>query len=220
MFGSPEGLDDATALGDDGADVRRQGERPVVGGAPERELSLAHVAFDMLYPLIRLFHERVRGNAWFEPITPAPGIDETLWLGGAPTYGRDYEFLLDNGIDAVLNIRAEREDDTAFFDGHGIAHARFVTPDVAVPDGDVITEAVDWVSRQVADGRNVLVHCAKGRGRSATVLAAYLMREHGLTFDEAHRLLKSRRRLTKLEDRHRAVLERWIAGQATPGEGP
>ena len=66
---------------------------------------------------------------------------------------------------------------------------------------------------EIADGRVVLVHCAKGRGRSVAVLAAYLMREEGKTIDEANTLMKSKRSLTKMEDRHRRVLEPWIAGQ-------
>jgi protein-tyrosine phosphatase len=80
-----------------------------------------------------------------------------------------------------------------------------------VPDEEAITEGVDWMKQQAAAGRSVLVHCAKGRGRSATILAAYLMREAGYTYDEARDLLKSRRKLSKLEDRHQMVLEDWIA---------
>ena len=57
----------------------------------------------------------------------------------------------------------------------------------------------------------MLIHCAKGRGRSATVLAAYLMKTEGMSFDAVRDLLHSRRELVKLEDRHRRVLESWVA---------
>lgn len=172
------------------------------------DISFFHRAFDKLYPLIRFTYERIMSQSWFSQITPQ------LWLGGAPTYRRDYDFILNHGITAVLNIRAERQDDTALYDRHGITHVQYRVPDVMVPDGVTITDAVAWIKQQVDDGRMVLVHCAKGRGRSATLLAAYLMRQEGMTFGQADTLLSSKRPLTKLESRHQRVLEAWLAEQA------
>jgi len=131
--------------------------------SPDRppRLGLFHRAFDRLYPAIRFTYERVMGHAWFSQITPV------LWLGGAPTYGRDFEEIEHLGI-------------------------------------------TTWV----AEGRTVLIHCAKGRGRSATVLAAYLMKTEGMTFEQVSDFLTAKRALVKLQDRHRAVLESWIAREA------
>lgn len=181
-------------------------------GSTDYRLGLFHWLFDKLYPVIRFVYERLMGQVWFSEITPQ------LWLGGAPTYRRDYARLLAIGVGAVVNIRAERADDTAFYDRHGIRHVRYAVPDVLVPDAVTIAHAVEWIKRQVDDQRVVLIHCAKGRGRSATLLAAYLMRERGLTFSEANDLLKSKRPLTKLEERHRVGLEAWLAGRRTTND--
>ena len=82
-----------------------------------------------------------------------------------------------------------------------------------MPDESIITEAIDWIKAQVDDDRIVLIHCAKGRGRSAALMAAYLMREEGLTFDEANALLESKCPLSKLESKHRRVQETWLTRQ-------
>jgi atypical dual specificity phosphatase len=173
----------------------------------EHKLSVFHQIFDKFYPAIRFTYERIMGHVWFSEITPK------LWLGGAPTYRRDYEAIVQLGITAVINVRAERADETTFFDAHGITHVQYKVPDITVPDENTITAAVNWTKTQVDEGRVVLMHCAKGRGRSATLLVAYLMREEGMSFDQANALLKSKRKLTKLEGRHRRTLEEWLVTQ-------
>ena len=174
-------------------------------------LDTFHWAFDKLYPAIRFARERLLGHEWFSLVEPR------LWLGGAPTEARDLDWLLTAGVTAILDVRAERDEPIPFYAAHGIEHRRYRVPDIGVPAPDVLTGSADWIAAQLAGGRTVLVHCAKGRGRSAAVLAGYLMRERGMSFDEARDLLHGRRSLVKLEDRHRRVLEAWVADRAASG---
>jgi protein-tyrosine phosphatase len=171
------------------------------------ELSLGHRIFDKMYPAIRFTYERVMGNEWFTE------IEQGLWLGGAPSHKRDYQFIRDHGISAIINIRAERADDEAFYAQHDIHHVRYEVPDIGVPDCAIIDDAVKWMKAEAAAGRTILVHCAKGRGRSATLLAAYLMDKNGIGYEDARDLMKAKRKLVKLELRHQVMLDQWRSGK-------
>ncbi len=128
------------------------------------------------------------GHAWFSQVSPQ------LWLGGAPTYGRDFDEILAMGITGVVDMRAEREAEAAFFAEHDIALRQYFVPDVTVPDEEILTDAVEAITAWVGEGRTVLIHCAKGRGRSATVLAAYLMKTEGMSFEQVSEFLTAEAR--------------------------
>jgi atypical dual specificity phosphatase len=163
-----------------------------------------HWLFDKLYPLIRFNYEKIQRHRWFDEITPQ------LWLGGAPTYHRDYQFLLKAGINAVVNIRAERHDDYELYQQHGIDYLQLKALDITVPPVEMINEGVAFIHKHVKAGDVVLVHCAKGRGRSATLLAAYLMRYKGMNFAEVNQFMKEKRPLVKLQSHHQTRLLEWL----------
>ena len=166
-----------------------------------------HFVFDKMYPLLRWRHETLGDNVWFTEIIP------NLWLGGAPTYERDHQFLLDHGINAVVNIRAEREDPLDFYAKNGIDSIQIKVFDMMVPDNGHFDVGVKYTKDQIDAGNTVLIHCAKGRGRSAVLMAAYLMQEKGIDFDAAVKMMKDKRSLVKQEPRHRKAANAWIATQ-------
>lgn len=167
-----------------------------------------HYLFDKAFPLIRFVYEKIQRHRWFDRIT------DGLWLGGAPHYPRDYDFLADAGIDAVVNIRAEREDDVDFYRSHGIDYLQLKVLDILVPPPEILEEGVAYIHRQIEAGKTVLIHCAKGRGRSNTLLAAYLMRHRDMSFEEAAALIKEARPLSNLQARHKWALESWLQRSA------
>ena len=60
-----------------------------------------------------------------------------------------------------------------------------------------LDDLVDFVSRAVASGGRVLVHCSAGVSRSSSVMIAYLMRERGMSLTQAHDHVKARREVIK-----------------------
>ena len=118
-----------------------------------------HWAFDKIYPAIRFYHEKVSDNLWYTQITPE-GACHTLSLGGAPTYRRDYQFLVDHGIDAIVDIRDDARAIWRFtHTRHRADQAQ--SPDMTVPQPDILDQGVRWMEGRRRRPR-VLVHCAKG----------------------------------------------------------
>ncbi|CDW77446.1 dual specificity protein phosphatase 1 [Stylonychia lemnae] len=54
-------------------------------------------------------------------------------------------------------------------------------------------ECIDFIDTRIAEGKNVLVHCAVGVSRSASVVIAYVMKKKGLTRDEAMAFVRKSR---------------------------
>ena len=68
------------------------------------------------------------------------------------------------------------------------------TPDYKGVNLMLVDEGADWVAKQIKAGKNVYVHCKSGKGRSATVVAAYLMKYHGYTFKEVQAYIRGKRK--------------------------
>ena len=51
-------------------------------------------------------------------------------------------------------------------------------------------ECLEYIEQSIQEGGTVLVHCMAGISRSATIVIAYMMKEHNLSFGAAIRFVK------------------------------
>ena len=61
-----------------------------------------------------------------------------------------------------------------------------------IPVSDV-SDAIGWVSAQLAAGNSVVINCAQGRSRSGAMAGAFLMNRHGIDSVAALRQVQQRR---------------------------
>ncbi|MCL5067251.1 MAG: dual specificity protein phosphatase family protein [Thaumarchaeota archaeon] len=65
--------------------------------------------------------------------------------------------------------------------------------DHSIPTLDQLSQAVSFLLKQTREEKKVLVHCLAGKGRTGTVLAAYLCQKYGLTPSDAIASLRLKR---------------------------
>lgn len=84
-----------------------------------------------------------------------------------------------------------------------IKYLQYNIPDVpSFPLGAMLDEFCDFIEQGRENQSSVLVHCAQGKSRSATVVIAYLMWKQNVSFREAMHLVRSKRPMisSKFED--------------------
>ena len=67
------------------------------------------------------------------------------------------------------------------------------TDDYNAPPINDLYDVVDYIDNQINNDKPVVVHCAAGKGRTGTVLAAYLMKKDKLNVEDAVNKIRSLR---------------------------
>jgi len=77
-----------------------------------------------------------------------------------------------------------------------------------------------FIDRTLKSGRNLLVHCHQGISRSASITIAYLILNHGMSFETAYGMVKRKRACIKPNSGFLRVLQEWGVACRGGGGGP
>jgi len=141
------------------------------------------------------------------PLRGVSQITPQLHVGGQYR-GRGWPRLAARGVTAVVNLRAEFDDNAA-----GIAPSRYLylpAVDDHAPTLEQLGQAAAFIAEEVAEGGGVYVHCGAGIGRAPLTAAAYLV-STGLTPEQAWALIRAARPFIRPKPNQVAQVERFAA---------
>ncbi len=104
----------------------------------------------------------------------------------------DLLWLRRNGIDMVISL-TEDPLPRRYVNDAGMMAVHLPVPDLSAPTEEQLIQAVETIGRAGRSGMAVAVHCAAGKGRTGTVLAAYFVAQ-GFSADAAIRKVRDLRR--------------------------
>lgn len=109
-----------------------------------------------------------------DPVAPLHEIRPGLFLGRR-LLPSDLPLLKQHGIDAILDTTVEFDALDRSAAHAPIAYLNVPIFDHGTPHIEQLHRAVLWINQRRKQRRRVVIHCALGRGRSATILLAYLL---------------------------------------------
>ncbi|XP_032415952.1 phosphatidylglycerophosphatase and protein-tyrosine phosphatase 1 isoform X1 [Xiphophorus hellerii] len=147
----------------------------------------------LFYPTLayNVVLEKVSSRRWFDR------VDETVILGALPFRSMTKQLVETENVRGVVTMNETYE--TKYFCNSaeewrdaGVEQLRLSTVDLTgVPTLQNLHHGVEFALQHRRQGTSVYVHCKAGRSRSATLVAAYLIRLHSWTPEEACQRLAS-----------------------------
>ncbi|ELR17126.1 dual specificity phosphatase, putative [Acanthamoeba castellanii str. Neff] len=140
-------------------------------------------AFAKQYPFLRVGGGADAFLVYPSQILPSPS---GLFLGSQITT-TNRQVLQDLKITHIVNVTNEVLNEFEFDEALGIAYHRCCVMDEVTEDiFRFFYQTREFIDRARSGGGNVLVHCAQGRSRSATIVTAYLMLTNRWDFETAY----------------------------------
>ena len=154
-------------------------------------------AYCYLYPEKRRLYDR---------ITP------TVLLGSVPLH-RDIQTLQNEKVTKVINLCREFPGHVKLYKETNIKQLHLPVIDFSVPTAHQIETGVRFLHEHHVNQKNltaVYVHCKAGRGRSTTIVLAYLLSIHNISPIEADAIIRRTRPHVSNKTQATEILE-WIS---------
>jgi len=100
-----------------------------------------------------------------------PGVLGGMSLPGAG----EMALLAAHGVTGIISLTEEASHIGSAAHDAGLSWLHLPIDDFHAPSLEQIDDAVSFIGKEIDSGGSVVVHCFAGRGRTGTILAAYLV---------------------------------------------
>ena len=140
----------------------------------------------------------IHGKVSNKPTNFSWVIDNKLAGSGTPMTSEQYRWLIKNNIKSIVTVREFPLPQKWLVDNEKeniINDYKFVyVKDYGVPSLQVLDNIVDYINIKITkEKKPLVVHCAAGKGRTGTILAAYLLKQDNISSQEAIKKIRSLR---------------------------
>ena len=118
-------------------------------------------------------------------------IQDKLMVGGHC----NIRSLSENGIESILDMREENEDNLGELKKFEIDYLRLKVKDRTAPSRNDVLKGIEWIGQKINEKKNIFVHCNLGRGRGPLMICLYLI-YRGMPVEKAIKLVKKSRKYT------------------------
>ena len=136
------------------------------------------------------FWRKIYGAIAKKPTNFSWLIDGALAGSGIPTSMEELDWVRENGIKAIITLTGQPLKREWLSD---IDYLHMPTVDGAAPDIYDIDKAADFIDKNLKNNKSTMVHCAAGKGRAGTILAAYMMKFKGMGAKNAVQRIRNMR---------------------------
>ena len=134
-------------------------------------------------------------------------IENQLWLGSEEAGAVSLEELQQVGISLIVIPAYTGFSDVKRYPDFIHYYQRYV-PDISeYPFIPLWPDFIRVIEAEIEKGGSVLVHCAAGKSRSATLVMAYLMKKYQWDFPQAFHFVKKKR--PQIATKFEAQLKLW-----------